>query len=437
MSKQKFIEAMGYVDERILERYIKEEDQLSGKKVSKRKPLLHWAAVAACLALLAVAGIYGSQTPDIPTFDGPVYSATEIARLFGGKNDAGLTNSYTKVYAPDGASLQFSDIPKQDYLSIYHYTQSTAELDQAEFQHLLDGILPRLATALGSDVPEYTIVEDDRDPSLEMRTKGESITLSASQDRSCYRFYLSAYTSDEPYQGIYLNGKRVEIDQRQSDEEIIASLSSLRETLLEIFGVSFLDVKIVRSFEGYYSHAAASISIFFYNENDHPLNTIRQYPVSDYIHIYFDNNYNSAGDTVSDSILYKVMISYHKLRSDPEQEYQEIKTAKMISLADAEALLYNGYVFGGHSCKLCMAAQDKISFKGYDYAGFEYVFGRTSDGTLADGVPFYTFYKQIGTAKNGNLIYAKTYVPAIEVSGYEDYFESQTEKHNTYWTNPG
>lgn len=105
----------------------------------------------------------------------------------------------------------------------------------------------------------------------------------------------------------------------------------------------------------------------------------------------------------------------------------------MISLSDAEALLYNGYVFGGHSCNLCMAAQDKISFKGYDYVGFEYVFGRTAGGELTDGVPFYTFYKQIGTAKNGNLIYAKTYVPAIEVSGYEEYFEAQTEKHNFGW----
>ena len=41
----------------------------------------------------------------------------------------------------------------------------------------------------------------------------------------------------------------------------------------------------------------------------------------------------------------------------------------------------------------------------------------------------YAFYKKIGTGKNGNSIYAKTYVAAIEVRGYDAYFESQTKNH--------
>ena len=45
------------------------------------------------------------------------------------------------------------------------------------------------------------------------------------------------------------------------------------------------------------------------------------------------------------------------------------------------------------------------------------------------GVPFYAFYKKIGTAENGNICYAKTYVAAIEVSGYKEYFESQKNYH--------
>ena len=44
-------------------------------------------------------------------------------------------------------------------------------------------------------------------------------------------------------------------------------------------------------------------------------------------------------------------------------------------------------------------------------------------------IPFYAFYKNIGRSENGNLIYAKTYVPAIEVSGYKEYFESQEANH--------
>ena len=75
-------------------------------------------------------------------------------------------------------------------------------------------------------------------------------------------------------------------------------------------------------------------------------------------------------------------------------------------------MLYNGYVFGGHSCPLCMLAQDKIDFEGYDFVDIEYVFEYSNKNeTPSIGIPFYAFYKNIGTSENGNTIYAKTYVP--------------------------
>ena len=66
-----------------------------------------------------------------------------------------------------------------------------------------------------------------------------------------------------------------------------------------------------------------------------------------------------------------------------------------------------------------MENQEKIVFDSYDCVDIEYV----------SGMPFYVFYKNIGKSKNGNLIYAKTYVAAIEVSGYDEYFERQKENH--------
>ena len=45
--------------------------------------------------------------------------------------------------------------------------------------------------------------------------------------------------------------------------------------------------------------------------------------------------------------------------------------------------------------------------------------------------PVYAFYKYLGVANNGNEIYVFTYVPAIEVSGLQEYFESQTATHNS------
>ena len=101
----------------------------------------------------------------------------------------------------------------------------------------------------------------------------------------------------------------------------------------------------------------------------------------------------------------------------------------MITLDQAEELLYKGYVFGGHSCELCMLMQEKVSFEGYDYVDVEYQYDNEEHPTVA--IPFYAFYKNIGTAQNGNTIYAKTLVCAIELSGYNEYFESQIEKHSS------
>ena len=156
----------------------------------------------------------------------------------------------------------------------------------------------------------------------------------------------------------------------------------------------------------------------------------RDGPVSDYLCINFDNHENYAGDIVSDSVLTVADVWYHQTRNDVTDEYSVIVEARRISLKEAEALLYNGYVFGGHSCPLCMAAQDKVSFDGYDFVDMEYVFGGdTKTGKPTMALPFYAFYKKIGTSENGNSIYAKTYVAAIEVGGYEEYFNSQKDEH--------
>ena len=74
--------------------------------------------------------------------------------------------------------------------------------------------------------------------------------------------------------------------------------------------------------------------------------------------------------------------------------------------------------------------QDKISFQDYDFVDLEYVFGYDPQtGRPTVGIPFYAFYKEIKTAQNGNTVYAKTYVAAIEVSGYDAYFEKEEKNH--------
>jgi hypothetical protein len=98
----------------------------------------------------------------------------------------------------------------------------------------------------------------------------------------------------------------------------------------------------------------------------------------------------------------------------------------MISLEAAEELLEKGYVFGGHSCPLCMAEQPEVDFSEYTCVNIEYL----PDEKGEIFIPFYAFYKYIGETDYGIGTYAKTYVPAVEVSGLENYFNLQTNKHS-------
>jgi hypothetical protein len=76
-----------------------------------------------------------------------------------------------------------------------------------------------------------------------------------------------------------------------------------------------------------------------------------------------------------------------------------------------------------------MAAQPAVDFSDYNFVEMKYVSGTDQRGNAKAIVPFYIFYKKIGLSEKGNEIYAKTYVPAIEVSGYEEYFELQQKSH--------
>ena len=227
---------------------------------------------------------------------------------------------------------------------------------------------------------------------------------------------------------IVLDGMTLSVDQRQSDSEIIESLSKIKGSLFEIFGTDFSDAKIIRNYGSYNENGVDWMHIYLYNESDNPINPYVLVPRSDYILISFDNFQNFSGDMVSDGVLTKCDVSYVENRVDVKNSYAAEANVKLIPLEVAEQMLYNGYVFGGHSCKLCMAEQEAISFEGYDAVGITYLSGDV-DGSLV--LPFYTFYKKIGKCKNGNFTYAKTYVPAVEVSGLEEYFDMQEEDHSS------
>ena len=152
-------------------------------------------------------------------------------------------------------------------------------------------------------------------------------------------------------------------------------------------------------------------------------------PGSDFIRLMFDNDSGHEDDSVGGDVLSHVTIHYFQYRTD--DVYSVSNQVRMISLEEAEWFLYNGYVFGGHSCPICMSMQSKVDFKDYDFVGFTYMFEYNPLSPSSEGLPFYEFYKKIGTSPNGNSIYALTYVPAVEVNGYKEYFEKQQKLHES------
>ena len=428
MKKEDISEALNDVDFDMVE-----EAYEKRRKTSWRR----WAALAACLVLIIGAAIvFSMQQPNVPTWDTPHFSAAEIGTLFGKSTlDSGGTKAYTKVYTTKSKYLYINEVPKSGYLGIYQQQNVEKELNEAELQSFTDTYLSKLAAALGTTMPEYTVKFWESsyggDRYDVFFSSESSFMMSAQQSGTHNTLWIqkSASRTEDPL--LVLDGQPVQVDQRLSDEEILASIEPVQKKLLEILGLSFSDAKVVRRYEDDELYGVYYLYIYFYNENAHPLNALSTTPLSDYIEIEFDNNWNYEGDFVSDGILKNANIRYTQMRTDVGETIPLIAMAKKLPLEEAETLLNKGYVFSDHACPLCMSQQDQVSFMHYDYVGIEYKFGLFEAEDTTMGIPFYVFYKYIGTSKNLNKTYAKTYVPAIEVSGYEEYFKAQHEKHET------
>lgn len=431
MKRENIITALNSIDPELV------ADAEGKHKKSVKGVLLKWSAVAACfgitLAIISFAVAPGSRS-NIPIYHSAIYTASDIASFFADGFDNASTSAYTKVYVPSSDYLRIHAISDSEYQTIYQYTIPDEKLSESEFTDFINSRILRIADELGEAVPSYTIEKESRMYSgdyLSITThKLGEYYLFASQNVA-YNYISFSSPSTDSVQSIYLGDVAITVDQTQSDEEISTSLSDVKEKLFSVFGAQFSDTRIIRRYDDYSEHGVTILSVYFYNEADHPLNAIMDVPVSDYICLKFDNIVNWDGDVVSDTVLSNVDVTYRQSRSDVNKIYAAAKQVKRISLTDAERLLCNGYVFGGHSCPLCMAQQSEVDFSDYDFVEIVYIQEIDTSDDVTEIIPFYAFYKKIGISENGNTVYAKTYVPAIEVSGYEEYFKSQQEEHNT------
>ena len=455
MKSMRFIEALAYLDEDILENAICMREQFGMKRraraARRRKQWLVIAACAACVCLLVVPlCLHGlSAVPNDPAESTPAtsetepsvsepesspahtesrYTASQLAEMYVAQRLGESTRNYTNVYAPDGSLLPLTPLSEDERATIYHFDDSGKPLDIAELKAWGESRIAKLVDAVGMPLSGGGEGHETAN-TLELSWESDEYRLNLYQ----YALWntVSLYTTD-PWDTIALDGEAVAVLQTLDDAGIAVALAGVKEKLCAIFGVDFSDVLVRRSYDGDSENGVHSLDVYFYNKAAHPLNGIFTHrPLSDYIQLHFDNSRNYEGDFTSDTLLSDVQILYMQYRVTAEEHCAPITTLPWLTLAEAEVLLEKGWVLTEHYCRYCMQAQEPVDFTDYDYVSLEYWLPSGSyDGEEpVELVPFYTFYVDTGTAANGNRTFAKTSVPAVAVSGWEEYREVQRQKH--------
>ena len=431
MKENILMKSMHLVDDE----YIVEAAPAAAKPMTRirRKILRKYISLAACLATVLIIGqdvLVSLHLVPTAVHILPQYTASSLAVLMngGGPMDGTPTNAYETVYAPTGEDPTVSPVTASLFTKVYAGTFASLPLNKSSFHTFTDEIMNRLATAADISVPTYTIKKRDNgwSPNTLSANSGRNNTLDfewASEQSPEMQEFTLGYTKDHP---IILNGQIVQVDFNMTDEELKTALVPIRDELFSLFGVEFKDIRIDRQYNGYSPYGADRVTIYFYNENDHPMNLYGSLPLSDFVEIQA-----SISSEAADSVSTRCFVTYREYRAPAKLRYTVSQILPTVSLSRAEELLKKGYSLGNHSCELCIAAQDRIDFENYDYVGLTYNFSihPLSYTTFKEAVPFYAFYKKLEDTENGLTRYAVTYVPAVHVVGYESYFKNQTNNH--------
>ena len=408
MTGKDLIDSMEYVDAV----WIEEAEKLVQRKKIFWKPI---AAIAACLVLAV--GILFMATWQNRIL---VLSANDVAALFEEKNTAGDSFEIIPLLVSNPQELPLNPLPDTQTVLLFNRNDRSMGGYVSKMHDGLIPILKRMCHSLGITVPDENANYYDY---MGYCFGGGRGVLGQ------YDFFFVERTWKLEYKSgqydLYLDGEQVTIDQSQRDEEIIASLTSIKQKLFAIFGTEFSNAKVVRKYGYRSTHGAETVHIYYYNEAAHPLNKVQTIPVTDYIVITFDNYENWTGDILSADKLIDAKIGYRKYRLTPESHYKTIGKGKLISLEEAEERLSKGYVFG-KSCQECKSEQSEFGCTHYDYVSFEYIGDHDREG-INLVLPFYVFYSKAGNTPNGNEKYEITYVCAIEISGLEDYYLNKKE----------
>lgn len=420
---------------------------LKKERKTNKNVWLRFGAIAACFLLIVSAVIVvpmlreedigiepyiPNGEPWSPIIDSSVrdivLSADEVGNVFDAVMDSNGTNQYTQIYSSSPEYLGITPLPNAEFLPIYSTNKTTPSKSE-----LIDFIAEYLDSAtefFGINEKNYEIKKD------EMWNGDAFFEAEVSENKKGVRFtarnnslYFHYYSIGE--RRLEINGGKVSILESDTDEQIKEKLENTITYVCNSFGKHYTDIKICRDYS-YQQLKTITVYLYSTEETIFPSNFSKEPMTSDYISLTFYTDWGSGtycnwGGSKEEAFLSDV--SLYQTSQKWNDYYKIDSKAKMLTLEEAEGLLEKGYVFGGHSCPLCMAAQPEVDFSDYTCVDIEYV----SDENGEICIPFYAFHKYIGKNEYGIDTYAKTYVPAVQVSGYEEYFESQKDNHKNNW----
>ena len=447
MKKKEWNEGLNHLDPDLVEKYVEQKDRLRQRKQKTKGIRLRFGAIAACflLVLSAVIVVPMLRDDDIgikpyipngdpwsPVIDSSirdiVLSADEVGNVFDAVMNSNGTNQYTKIYTSLPEYLGITPLPNAEFLPIYSTNKNSPS--KSKLNDFIVEYLNSATELFGINEKNYEIEKDEMwngDIYYKAIVRDSEKSIHFVAQNNILRFYYSNYDEKR----LVIKGEKISIWETDTDEQIKEKLDDTISFICTLFGKKYSNIKIYRD---YWYNQLKSIRIHLYptEETIFPSNFSEAPMTSDYVSLTFYTDWGSGticnwGGSKEEAFLTSVSLYQTSLKWD--DYYTVYGKAKMITLEEAEDLLEKGYVFGGHSCPLCMAAQPEVDFSDYTCVEVEYV----SDGNGDMCIPFYAFYKCIGKNEHGIDTYAKTYVPAIEVSGYKEYFESQKDNHRSNW----
>ncbi len=374
----------------------------------------------------AVSSIIGSKPSygfdaGVKVSDKAVYSAYEIAELFPSMSFSSCypSSNMAEVYTTDIESLNLRPIPTDPYANVCDVSGNAA-LDKAELNNFMVSNSATVSAALNVAEPNYKISYNSYGQEYSVLSEPSDDYIIAATQNSMYNtLFVGSLNSYGAANGgkIMLDGNPISVRRDADDGAVISSLQKVRERLCDILQVNLKDSLVTRTYTNADSDALQSMTVYFYNA-ELGKNLYTGMPNSDYITLTFNNDGGSGGEALD-----QASISFYQYRVPIATRCEILRRQSLISLEQAEQQLKSGLVYGCHVCPLCIAENNGRLFNSYDAVAFEYVTSKSMS------VPFYVFYKKTDVAENGIATFAKAYVPAIELTDMNEYFESRVNLH--------